>query len=108
MTTKPKPMTFEEASKRAGVGPSLKEIRANYDQIVKEVEAELGPHVPTRLHGRGRPRKGSTVAPTRTHSLRIADSTWEAVSESAKKDGISVNQAAQIALIEWAGKRRTG
>ena len=86
----------------ATLAPSLEEVKANYAQVVAEVEAELGPQVPARLVGRGRPRKGIQVEATHTHSLRLADSVWQSMAAKARASGISLNQAASLALMEWA------
>jgi hypothetical protein len=68
---------------------------------VAEVEKQAGPQVPARLHGRGRPTKGTRVLPTTTHCLRVADPIWESMSQKAQAAGISLNQAAQLAFLGW-------
>jgi len=100
--TKPKHLTLSEIlGHPAALGPSLEEIQANYPRIVAEVEAESGPQVPARLHGPGRPPKGTHVVPTTTHCLRVADPIWERLNQKARAAGISLNQAAQLAILEW-------
>lgn len=100
--TKPRNQTMSEIlGHPVTLGPTLEVIQADYPRIVAEVEAELGPHVPARLHGRGRPRRGAEVVPTRTHSLRLADPLWEELARKARTLGVSLNQAAQMALQEW-------
>ncbi len=99
---KPKNLTLSEILGHPAVlGPSLEEIQANYSKIVAEVEAASGPQVPARLHGPGRPPKGSQVLPTTTHCLRVPDPIWESLNQKARAAGISLNQAAQLAFIEW-------
>jgi hypothetical protein len=85
----------------AVLGPSLEEIQANYAKIVAEVEAASGPQIPARLHGPGRPPKGAQVLPTTTHCLRVSDPIWARLNQKARAKGISLNQAAQLAFIEW-------
>jgi hypothetical protein len=100
--TKRKEMTLSEIlGHPAATGPSLEEIQANYPQIVAEVERASGPQVPARLPGPGRPAKGTRTVPTTTHCLRVADPIWESLSQKAHAAGISLNQAAQQALLEW-------
>lgn len=100
--SKPKNLTLSEIlGHPAALGPPLEEIQANYSQIVEEVEAESGPQVPARLHGPGRPPKGTRVIPTTTHCLRVPDPVWESLNRKARTAGISMNQAAQLAFLEW-------
>jgi len=100
--TKRKDLTLSEVlGHPATLGPSLEEIQANYDQIVMEVEKDCGPQVPARLHGPGRPPKGTRVLPTTTHCLRVPDPIWERLNLKARASGISLNQAAQLAFLEW-------
>ena len=82
--------------------PTLKELEANFDKESAWAEKNYGPHVEGRLTKPGRPPKGSTVEPTTPHSLRVQESIWQALTIKAKKAGISVNQAAQLALLEWS------
>ena len=48
-----------------------------------------------------RPPKGTHVVPTTTHCLRVADPIWERLNQKARATGISLNQAAQLAILEW-------
>ena len=82
--------------------PTLAELEANIEQEVSWAESNFGPQVTGRLTKPGRPAKGAIVEPTRPHSLRVQDSIWQALSYKAQMAGLSVNQAAQLALLEWA------
>ena len=82
--------------------PTLAELEANIEQEVSWAESNFGPQVTGRLTKPGRPAKGAIVEPTRPHSLRVQDSIWQALSYKAKMAGLTVNQAAQLALLEWA------
>ena len=84
--------------------PTLEELEANFDQEVAWAEQNFGPQIVGRLTRPGRPRKGATIEPTQPHSLRVQASIWHAVSTKAKKAGLTVNQAAQLALLEWANR----
>ena len=82
--------------------PTIREIESQLDQEVAWAEGKYGPQVTGRLTKPGRPPKGATIEPTKPHSLRVQESIWEAVSRKAKVAGLTVNQAAQLALLEWA------
>ena len=82
--------------------PTAAELEAHLDQEAAWAESKYGPQVRGRLTRPGRPLKGAKVEPTMPHSLRVQDSIWSAVAAKAKSAGITVNQAAQIALLEWA------
>jgi len=82
--------------------PTKEELEKNFDQEAAWTEANFGPQVAGRLTRPGRPRKGSNIEPTQPHSLRVQDSIWQAVTAKASKAGLTVNQAAQLALLEWA------
>jgi predicted HicB family RNase H-like nuclease len=82
--------------------PTLAELEANIEQEASWAEKNFGPHITGRLTKPGRPAKGTVIEPTRPHSLRVQDSIWQALSYKAQKAGLSVNQAAQLALLEWA------
>ena len=84
--------------------PSLASIEANSDKESSWAEANYGPQVKGRLTRPGRPPKGTIIEPTQPHSLRVQASIWLAVSTKAKKAGLTVNQAAQLALLEWANR----
>jgi len=84
--------------------PNLASLEANFDKESAWAEANYGPQVIGRLTRPGRPPKGATIEPTQPHSLRVQDSIWQAVSTKAKKAGLTVNQAAQLALLEWANR----
>jgi len=82
--------------------PSAGELEAHLDQEAAWAESKYGPQITGRLTRPGRPPKGTQVEPTAPHSLRVQDSVWSALTTKAKAAGITVNQAAQIALMEWA------
>ena len=82
--------------------PTIQEIESRLDEEVAWAENQYGPQVTKRLTKPGRPPKGAAIEPTKPHSLRVQESIWEAVSRKAKVTGLTVNQAAQIALLEWA------
>jgi predicted HicB family RNase H-like nuclease len=82
--------------------PTISEIEAHLDEEVSWAESNYGPQVTGRLTKPGRPPKGAMIEPTKPHSLRVQESIWEAVSRKAKMAGLTVNQAAQLALLEWA------
>lgn len=82
--------------------PTVAELEASLEQEAAWAEEKYGPQVKGRLTRPGRPPKGAKVEPTAPHSLRVQDSIWSAVATKAKAAGITVNQAAQIALLEWS------
>ena len=82
--------------------PTLAELEANIEQEASWAEKNYGPQISGRLTKPGRPVKGTVIEPTRPHSLRVQDSIWQALSNKAQQAGLSVNQAAQLALLEWA------
>jgi predicted HicB family RNase H-like nuclease len=82
--------------------PTLADLEANLEQEASWAEQQFGPQVTGRLTKPGRPAKGVVMEPTRPHSLRVQDSIWQALSNKAQLTGLSVNQAAQLALLEWA------
>ncbi|HEU4952814.1 MAG TPA: hypothetical protein VFT46_12765 [Holophagaceae bacterium] len=82
--------------------PTVAELEAHLEQEAAWAEAKYGPQAARRLTRPGRPPKGARVEPTTPHSLRVQDSIWSAVATKAKAAGITVNQAAQIALLEWS------
>jgi len=105
MTTRKQAMTFTEAAAQAGTPPTLAHLQSNFAEIAAEVEAQVGPQVPALLQRRGRPRKGQKLEPTATHSLRIQNALWAALESKASLAGLSLNQAANLAILEWAGHR---
>lgn len=84
--------------------PTLKELEANFETESTWAENKYGPQVPGRLTRPGRPPKGAVIEPTSPHSLRVQESIWQALSAKAKKAGLTVNQAAQLALLEWSNR----
>ena len=82
--------------------PTTADLEANFDKESAWAEKNYGPQVLGRLTRPGRPPKGASIEPTQPHSLRVQESIWQALAAKAKVAGITVNQAAQIALIEWA------
>lgn len=84
--------------------PDLATLEADFDKETAWAEANYGPQVLGRLTRPGRPPKGVTIEPTKPHSLRVQASIWQAVSTKAKKAGLTINQAAQLALLEWANR----
>jgi len=84
--------------------PTLKELEANFENESAWAEEKYGPQVVGRLTRPGRPPKGSTVEPTTPHSLRVQESIWQALSLKARKAGLTVNQAAQLAILEWSNR----
>ena len=84
--------------------PTLAELEAHHEAEAAWAELHFGPHIPGRLTKPGRPAKGILIEPTRPHSVRVQDSIWQALAAKAQNAGLSVNQAAQLALLEWARK----
>ena len=84
--------------------PTVKELEENFETEATWAEQKYGPDLAGRLTRPGRPRKGATIEPTQPHSLRVQASIWLAVSTKARKAGLTVNQAAQLALLEWANR----
>ena len=82
--------------------PTLTELEANIEQEASWAEKNFGPQFTGRLTKPGRPAKDAVIETTRPHSVRVQDSIWQALSYKAQKAGLSVNQAAQLALLEWA------
>jgi predicted HicB family RNase H-like nuclease len=78
------------------------ELIAGFDAEVMRVEARFGPQVEGRIVRPGRPRKGTIMEPTSTHSLRVQNTLWEAMRAKAEAAGLSLNQAANLAILEWA------
>ena len=84
--------------------PTVGELEANFVEESAWADSNYGPQVTGRLTQPGRPPKGSIIEPTEPHSVRVQKSIWQAVSSKAKKAGLTVNQAAQLALLEWANR----
>ena len=84
--------------------PDFATLEANFAEESAWAETNYGPQVIGRLTRPGRPPNGATIAPTQPQSLRVQASIWLAVSTKAKKAGLTVNQAAQLALLEWANR----
>jgi len=82
--------------------PTVEELLAGFDAEVARLEAKFGPQVPGRMVRPGRPRKGTRMEPTGTHCLRVPDSVWNAMKAKAEAAGVSLNQAANLAMLEWA------
>ena len=82
--------------------PTLTSLEANFDKEASWAEEQFGPQFTGRMTKPGRPARGTVMEPTRPHSLRVQDSIWLAVTHKAQEAGITVNQAAQLALLEWA------
>ena len=82
--------------------PTLAELEANIEQEASWAEKNFGPQIAGRITKPGRPAKGEVIEPTRPHSVRVQDTIWQALSHKAQQAGLSVNQAAQLALLEWA------
>ena len=82
--------------------PTIEELVAGFDEEVARVEAKFGPQVQGRIVRPGRPLKGTTVVPTGTHCLRVPDPVWAAMKAKAAATGVSLNQAANLAMLEWA------
>lgn len=87
-----------------GKRPTLADLEANFEQEAAWAEEKYGPQILGRLTKPGRPPKGVHIEPTQPHSLRVQPSIWLAVASKAKKTGLTVNQAAQLALLEWANR----
>ena len=81
--------------------PTVEELLAGFDEEVARVEAKFGPQVHGRIVRPGRPRKGTVTEPNGTHSLRVPDSVWDAMKAKAALAGVSLNQAANLAMLEW-------
>lgn len=108
--TLPKLITEDEMIRECkGKGQSLEYLQANYAQIVKEVEAEYGPHVPSiylhLLPKRGRPRSGEPVELVKTKSVRMPPAFWDEMQGLASNEGLTVHTAMRTALIEWVERR---
>ncbi len=84
--------------------PTLAELETNIEKEASWAEKNYGPQITGRITKPGRPAKGVTVEPTKPHSVRVQESIWQALSTKAQKAGLSVNQAAQLALLEWANR----
>lgn len=98
-----KKTTLDEAlAKACKDGHTHKAIQADFVRQARDVETELGPHVPPLLTPQGRPRKGQTVEPAEVHAVRVKPSIWQDFVSKAKVAGLTPNAAAQLALMEWA------
>lgn len=81
----------------------VEEIEKNFKREAARVDRRYGPHVPP-LVPRGRPRKGSKVEKSASHSVRMAESVWDAARAQAKALGITTNAAVRLAVIEWTAR----
>ncbi len=80
------------------------EIEKNFKREAAAADRRYGPHAPP-LVPRGRPRKGATVEKSTSHSVRMAESVWDAARMRARTLGITTNAAVQLAVIEWTARR---
>jgi hypothetical protein len=101
---------MEEALREsAGKAPTINEIQANYPQIVEEMEAKYGPHVPSiylhLLPKRGRPKAGEAPEPVQTKSVKMPPAFWADLQGIAGKHGLTLHAAIRAALMEWVSKR---
>jgi len=79
-------------------GSAIPKTKAEFDRMVREAEA------PLRAAKRGRPRAGTRGPITRTRSIRAPAALWKRLDAIAKARGVSVNQAAVLALESLAGE----
>jgi hypothetical protein len=68
---------------------------------VAELERDYGPQVPPFLAVRGRPRKGTVVAPAEPRSVKMPPAFWNAMTEAAGRSGLSLHGAMREALLDW-------
>jgi hypothetical protein len=107
--SQPEIITMDEALREsAGRAPTIKEIQANYQQIVEEVEAKYGPHVSSiYLHilpKKGRPKAGDIVEPVQTKSVKMPPAFWADLQGAAREHGLTMHAAIRTALMEWVTK----
>jgi hypothetical protein len=81
-------------------------VRANYAQVVTEVEAELGPQVPAMTLRRGRPRKGELPETVQVKSIKMTPDFWKAFQAQADAAGMNLHAAMRAALVEWTSRHR--
>ncbi len=98
-----KPKTYRSISELPPVYVPVADLEKNFAVIAAEADRLYGPHVPP-LTPRGRPRKGTTVEKTASHTVRIAESVWKAAQARAEALGISTNAAVQLAVRQWSDR----
>lgn len=97
--------TFHDLAEAPDVFVPLEESRAAHAADAAWLEKRLGPDVPAQLvRPRGRPKKGTSVEPTKVHAVRIKVSAWKAFEKKARAAGLSPNAALQLAAAEWAAR----
>ncbi|MCL1893285.1 MAG: hypothetical protein FWG02_03465 [Holophagaceae bacterium] len=106
----PKFVTEDEMFRECqGKGQTVEYIQANYAQIVKEVEEEMGPHVPSLylhlLPEKGRPKAGTKVQPVVSKTIKMSPAYWDDLKTLAAKDGISLHSAIRTALLEYSERK---
>jgi len=105
-------ITLEEAiAESKGKAPSLDYIRANFGQIVKEVEAEMGPQVPSlylhHLPKRGRRKADDECDPVVGKTIKMSVAFWDDFKKVAAKEGVSLHSAIRTALLEYSKRKHT-
>ena len=102
-----KPITLDEAILRAREDQHTHDqVRANYAQVVADVEAELGPQVPALVLRRGRPRKGEQAETVQVKAIKMPPSFWETFQAQAEASGMNLHAAMRAALVEWSSRHR--
>jgi hypothetical protein len=107
----PELITMEQALRQSkGNGRTLEDIKANYAETVKEVEAKYGPHVPSiYLHllpkKRGRPKNGAAADPVKIKSVKMSPDFWDELQALAARQGITLHNAIRAALVEYVARK---
>ena len=56
--------------------------------------------------GRGRPRAGAEIGPTRVKSVRLPPLVWKQLEEQARAEGLALHALLRTAILEWLKRRR--
>ena len=104
---KKKKKVYRSVSELPPVYVPVEKIEKSFKREAAAADRRYGPHVPP-LVPRGRPRKGTKVEKSSSHSVRMTESVWDAARVRAKALGISTNAAVQLAVMEWTSSRARG
>ena len=111
MTTKKiRTMTDAEFLASLGKGEPVDILKARHSKDAALAEAQKNEPLSGALRIRivpGRPPKGEE-APVQVKAVKMPAAFWDSFQAQAQADGLTLHAAMRNALLEWAGKHKTG